>query len=112
VKHIPVDISRLKFLVVGVPTAQMREGKAVLDRETGRPVWNLPLAVMGEGRAETIELAVPEGGFPSDLAIAVFVVPDGMVSFHWEKSGRSGVMDRAKSLKVVGGSAALKATAA
>lgn len=56
-KHIPVDTSNLKFMTVGTPTPQTRDGKPMLDRETGRPMWNLPLAVMSDGRAETIELA-------------------------------------------------------
>jgi hypothetical protein len=112
VKNIPVDTSKLKFLTVGVPKPQMRDGKQAIDRETGRPIWNIPVAAMGDGRAETTEIAVIEGNFPQDLPVAVFVDPAEMTSFHWEKGGRSGVADRAKSMKVVGGSAAVKAAAA
>src|SRR5262245_60904776 len=36
---IPVDASRLKVLVVGEPTAQTRDGKAVLDRTTDQPLF-------------------------------------------------------------------------
>ncbi len=61
---IPVDASRLTVLVVGEPTAQTRDGKAVLDRATEKPLWNLDVTVIGEGRAETVQLALPEGGFP------------------------------------------------
>ncbi len=109
---IPVDVSKLKFLVVGEPTPQMRDGKAVLDRTTGVPLWNLDVTVIGEGRAETIQLSLPEGGFPKGIGIGTIIVPEGMVAVTWEKNGRSGVMVRAKSVKVEGGQAGLKAAAA
>ena len=105
---IPVDASRLKVLVVGEPTAQTRDGKAVLDRATDQPLFNLDVTVIGEGRAETVQLALPEGGFPKGLGIGAVIIPEGMVAVTWEKNGRSGVMVRAKSVKVEGGQAGLK----
>ena len=68
VRVIPVDASRLTVLVVGEPTAQTRDGKAVLDRATEKPMWNLDVTVIGEGRAETVQLALPEGAFPRTSA--------------------------------------------
>jgi hypothetical protein len=109
---IPVDVSKLKFLVVGEPTPQMRDGKAVLDRTTGLPLWNLDVTVIGEGRAETIQLGLPEGGFPKDLGIGAVIVPEAMVVITWEKNGRSGMFVRAMSVKVDGGRAGLKGVAA
>jgi hypothetical protein len=99
-------------LVVGEPTAQVRDGQAVLDRQTNQPMWNLDVTVIGEGRAETVQLSLPEGGFPKGLGIGTMVVPDQMVAVAWEKNGRSGVMVRARSLKVEGGQAGLKGAAA
>ena len=109
---IPVDATRLKVLVVGEPTAQMRDGQAVLDRNSGQALWNLDVTVIGEGRAETIQLSLPEGGFPKGLGLGAIVIPGDMVAVTWEKNGRSGVMVRAKSIKVEGGQAGLKGAAA
>ena len=109
---IPVDASRLKVLVVGEPTAQTRDGKAVLDRTTDQPLFNLDVTVIGEGRAQTVQLALPEGGFPKGLGIGAVIIPEAMVAVTWEKNGRSGVMVRAKSIKVEGGQAGLKGAAA
>ena len=81
---IPVDASRLKVLVVGEPTAQTRDGKAVLDRATDKPMWNLDVTVIGEGRAETVQLALPEGGFPKDLGIGAVIFPEAW----WPSPGR------------------------
>ena len=40
------------------------------------------------------------------------ILPEGMVAVTWEKNGRSGVMVRAKSVKVQGGQAGVKGVAA
>ena len=66
------------------------------------------MTLIGEGRAETVQLALPEGGFPKGLGIGTVVIPEAMVAVTWEKNGRSGVMVRAKSIKVEGGQAGLK----
>ena|SRR6516165_2906007 len=108
---IPVDANRLKVLVVGEPTAQIKDGKAVLDRATEQPLFNLDVTVIGEGRAQTVQLALPENGFPKGLGIGAVIVPEAMVAVTWEKNGRSGVMVRAKSVKVEGGQAGLKGAA-
>jgi hypothetical protein len=109
---IPVDASKLTVLVVGEPTAQVRDGEPVVDRNTKRPLWNLDVTVIGDSRAETVQLSLPEGGFPKELGIGAVVIPEEMVAVTWQKEGRSGVMVRAKSVKVDGGRAAAKGAAA
>jgi hypothetical protein len=99
---IPVDVSKLKVLVVGTPTAQLRDGQPMLDRETKQPMWNLDVTVIGEGRAETVQLAIPEAGLPKGLAIGAVVVPEAMVAVCWEKNGRSGVIVRAAAVRLDG----------
>lgn len=109
---IPVDANQLKVLVVGEPKPQMRDGQAVVDRTTNHPMWNLDVTVIGEDRAETVQLALPEGGFPKNLSIGTVVVPEGMVAVAWSKNGRSGVMVRAKSVRAEGTPSATKGAAA
>ncbi len=60
---IPVDVSQLKVLVVGEPKRQMKDGQAIVDRATNLPLWNVDVTVIGEDRAETVQLALPEGSF-------------------------------------------------
>lgn len=111
-RMIPVDVSRLKFVVVGEPAAQMRDSVAAFDRNGQEPLWNLDLTVIGEGRAETVQFSLPEGGFPKDLGVGAMNVPEEMVAVTWEKNGRSGVMVRTKSRKVEGGSAGVRGVTA
>jgi hypothetical protein len=61
------------------------------------------VTVIGEGRAETVQLSLPEGGFPKGIGIGSMVIPEAMVAITWEKNGRWGVMVRANSVKVAGG---------
>jgi hypothetical protein len=108
-KHIPVDVGQLKFLVVGQPVPQMRDGQPYRDREWDLPMFNIDVTVIGD-RAETIQLSVPEGGFPKELNIGVMIVPEQLVVVCWDKNGRQGQIVRARAIKVQGG-AALKAAA-
>lgn len=112
-QQIPVDVSRLTVLVVGEPVAQFEEdGKPKLDRATGRPSWSLVVTIISEGRADTVRLSVPEGGFPKELAIGTFIVPEGMQLIYWtKKDGTSGIMFTAKSVKLAGGLAGVKVAA-
>jgi hypothetical protein len=109
---IPVDANRLKVLVVGEPRAQTKDGQAVLDRSTNQPMWNVDVTLIGDGRAETVQLALPESGLPKGLGIGAMIIPESMVAVTWEKNGRFGVMVRARSVKVEGGQAGLKGAAA
>ena len=75
-----------KVLVVGEPTAQERDGKPMLDRNTKQPHWSLDVTIIGTSRAETIQLTLPEGGFPKNIGIGAVIVPEEMVAVTWEKS--------------------------
>jgi hypothetical protein len=116
---IPVDSHRLRVLVVKEPQAQRtRDGGPVLDRVTSQTMWQVDVALMvvddkGEaGRVEAVQLALPENGFPKGLGMGTVVVPENMVAISWSKDGRSGIMVRADSVKIVGGQAGVKQAAA
>lgn len=113
--QVPIDVSKLQMLVVGEPTQQFdKEGRLRLDRETGRPLWGIDVVLITEGGVDTARLSVPEGGFPKELPKATFILPDGLVLILYaEKVDRSaGHIWAARSVKVAGGLAGLKATAA
>ncbi|MBO0729264.1 MAG: hypothetical protein J2P57_08385 [Acidimicrobiaceae bacterium] len=113
--QIPIDTSGLQFLVVGEPTPQFnKDGTPRLDRETGRPLWSIPVTLITEDGAETIRLSIPEGGFPKELRPATFIDPARpVIILYGEKVGRSaGHIWGARSVKVTGGLAGVKAAAA
>jgi hypothetical protein len=112
-RSIPVDAARIRILVVGDPAPQMKDGSPYLDRITGEPLWNIPVTLIGEFRAESVLLGVAEGKFPKGLGIGAFLIPEGFVVIHFDRKdgGGSGEIWRVNSVKVEGGSAALKAAA-
>jgi hypothetical protein len=111
--NIPVDVSKIRAVVVGEPTAQMKNGAPYLDRDSGLPMWRIPVTLMGDFRAVTVELGIAEGGFPKGLAPGAFVIPETMAVILFDrKEGGLGAMWRVKSVKVEGGSAGLKGVAA
>jgi hypothetical protein len=73
-------------------------------------MFNVDVTVIGD-RAETIQLSVPEGGFPKEFTIGVLVVPEQLLVVNWEKNGRQGQIVKARAIRVQGGSTALKAAA-
>src|SRR5918992_1469517 len=71
VMRLPIDTSRLQFLVVAPaePLRQYEEGKPReawaprTDVQTGEVLWRVQLVALGDGEAEIIRVAVP--GDPS-----------------------------------------------
>jgi hypothetical protein len=111
--NIPVDISKIRAVVVGDPTAQIRDGAPVLDRTTGQPIWKIPATMMGDFRAFTVDLGVPEGGFPKTLGAGAFLGFNSLIVVTFDrKEGGLGVTWRDKSVKIEGGSAGVKGVAA
>lgn len=112
-KFTPVDVSRVQVMVVREPREAIRDGKPVMDRDTGRPQWNIDVAVITPFGVETEELGVPEGGFPKELTAGTFIIPEAWTAIKWQNNkGNHGEFQRAKSVKVAGGSAGLKNVAA
>jgi len=112
-KFTPVDASRAQVMVIREPREAIRDGKPVIDRDTGRPQWNLDVAVITDHGVEAAELGVPEGNFPKELTGGVFIIPEQWTAIKWDNNkGNHGEFQRVRSVKVVGGSAALKSVAA
>jgi hypothetical protein len=82
-------------------------GEVYLDRETGAPVMGLTVTWILEGRAQSLELGVPQPGVPEGLKMGDVVVPTGMTAYLWEKNGRHGVLFSAKALTIVSAPAAV-----
>src|SRR4051794_13971196 len=97
--RLPIDTSRLKFLVVAgaEPLRQFEEGKpreswAARTDTNGEVLWRVQVVALGEGEAEIIRVAVP--GDPK-VAQGEMVAVDGLTAQAWELDGRSGMAFRA-----------------
>ena len=101
--RLPIDTSRLQFLVVA-PAEQLRRYEEGKPREAWAPrtdvngevLWRVQLVALGEGEAEIIRVAVP--GDPK-VSQGEMVSAEGLTAQAWEMEGRSGMAFRASAIK-------------
>jgi hypothetical protein len=101
--RLPIDTSRLQFLVVAraEPLRQYEEGKpreawAPRTDANGEILWRAQLVALGDGEAEIIRVAVP--GDPH-VAQGEMVRVEGLTAQAWEMEGRSGMAFRASAIR-------------
>ena len=101
--RLPIDTSRLKFLVVAPaePLRQFEEGKpreswAPRTDANGEVLWRTQLVALSDGEAEIIRVAVP--GDPN-VAQGEMVTVDGLTAQAWELEGRSGMAFRCVGIR-------------
>jgi hypothetical protein len=105
--RLPIDTSRLKFLVVAPaePLRQFEEGKpreswAPRTDANGEVLWRTQLVALGDGEAEIIRVAVP--GDPK-VAQGEMVRVEGLTAQPWEMEGRSGMAFRCHVIRSAAG---------
>jgi hypothetical protein len=106
VRSIPMDTARMTLICVIEPKPQIKNfqtGEVATDRDTGANLFNVDLTVIADGRAESIQVSIPEPGLPKGLKMGDVVAATDMSAFLWEKNGRHGTMFRAKALTVKAG---------
>jgi hypothetical protein len=103
--RLPIDTSRLKFLVVASaePLRQYEEGKpreawAPRTDVNGEVMWRVQLVALGDGEAEIIRVAVP--GDPK-VAQGEMVAVDALTAQPYEFDGKSGVAFRCRAIETV-----------
>lgn len=100
--RLPIDTSRLKFLVVSEAELlrQYEEGKpreawAPRTDVNGEVLWRLQLVALGDGEAEIIRVAVPgDPKVPQGEMVAV----EGLTAQPYEFDGKSGVAFRCRAI--------------
>src|SRR6187455_2114852 len=105
--RLPIDTSRLKFLVVAPaePLRQYEEGKpreawAPRTDKNGEVLWGVQLVALGDGEAEVIRVSVV--GDPR-VAQGEMVRVDQLTAQAWEMDGRSGMAFRALAVASAAG---------
>src|SRR3954466_11141300 len=101
--RLPIDTSRLQFLVVSEaePLRKFEEGKprdawAPRIDEHGEILCRVQLVALGDGEAEIIKVAVP--GDPG-VKQGEMVRVEGMTAQAWEMDGRNGMASRATAIR-------------
>ncbi|MFJ3724680.1 hypothetical protein ACIPYQ_19195 [Streptomyces sp. NPDC090045] len=107
--RIPVAVPESTNHMVGMPPVpkwkDQENGIRATDRETGVPLFTLTLFVMGEERAETLKVTVPQTGLPNGLHVGRFVRPVELVATPWARifnnQLQDGVAYRCEALELV-----------
>ena len=101
--RLPIDTSRLRFLVVAEaePLKKFEDGKpreawAPRTDENGELLWRVQLVALGDGEAEIIRVSVP--GDPG-VKQGEMVRVEGMTAQAWEMDGRNGMSFRAQAIR-------------
>jgi hypothetical protein len=105
VVRIPVDASRLQFLVVA-EAEQLRKFEDGKPREAWAPrvdtngevLWGVQLVAFGDGEADIWRVAVP--GDPS-VKQGEMVRPEALTAQPWDRDGRFGISYRAGAIRGV-----------
>lgn len=103
--RLPIDTSRLQFLVVA-PAEQLRKFEEGRPREewgprtdaNGEILWRVQLVALGDGEADIIRVSV--AGDPK-LSQGEMCRVEGMTAQAWEMDGRSGMAFRAQTIRPV-----------
>jgi hypothetical protein len=103
--RLPIDTSRLKFLVVA-EAEQLRKFEEGRPREewgprtdaNGEVLWGVQVVALGDGEAEIIRVSV--AGDPK-VSQGEMCRVEGMTAQAWEMDGRSGMAFRAAAVRPV-----------
>src|ERR1700742_3345679 len=103
--RLPIDTSRLQFLVVS-EAEQLRKSEEARPRDAWAPrvddngeiLWRVQVVALGDGEAEIIRVVVP--GDPG-VGQGEMVRVDGMTAQAWEMEGRNGMAFRAVSIRSI-----------
>jgi hypothetical protein len=112
-QRIPVDLSRCLVQCTELPAPRVRDGRPMVDRDSGAPLFTVGVCVIQERTADVVRVTVV--GEPAGLVPGGAVTVRGLVASPWERederSGRRshGIAFRAESITPAlppGGSAA------
>jgi hypothetical protein len=96
-----IDTAGVSFVCTRAPEQRVSfdTGQPRIDRETGKPLWQVQLMALDVSGAEVI--AVTVAGDPG-LTVAQPVRVDGLVASPWNQEGRGGVAYRADAIRASG----------
>ncbi|ORV73317.1 hypothetical protein [Mycobacterium gastri] len=96
-----IDTTGVSFVCTRGPEQRVAfdTGQPRIDRETGRPLWQVQLMALDVSGAEVI--AVTVAGDPG-VTVAQPVQVDGLIASPWNQEGRSGVAYRADAIRASG----------
>ncbi|MBC9716847.1 hypothetical protein H9Y04_30365 [Streptomyces sp. TRM66268-LWL] len=97
-RQIPVDTSEMTVMLIQVPEEKVKNretGEVATDRQSGKTLFNVNVAVIVDGRPDALTVVVAEDGIQPDLVPGMPVEFPGLVARPWENDFGHGISYRA-----------------
>jgi hypothetical protein len=97
-RQIPVDTSAMTVMLIQVPEKKVKNretGEVAVDKQSGKVLYNVNVAVIVDGRPDAVTIVVAEDGIQTDLMPGMPVELPGLVARPWENDFGHGISYRA-----------------
>ncbi|WP_327324180.1 MULTISPECIES: hypothetical protein [unclassified Streptomyces] len=100
-RQIPVDTAVMTVMLIQAPEPKIKNretGEVATDRQSGKTLFNVNVAVIVDGRPDALTIVVAEDGVQPDLFPGVPVALPGLVARPWENDFGHGISYRATAV--------------
>ncbi|MDQ0940727.1 hypothetical protein [Streptomyces sp. V1I1] len=100
-RQIPVDTAAMTVMLIQAPEPKVKNretGEIATDRQSGKTLYNVNVAVIVDGRPDALTIVVAEDGIQPDLFPGVPVALPGLVARPWENDFGHGISYRATAV--------------
>ena len=100
-RQIPVDTAVMTVMLIQAPEPKIKNretGEIATDRQSGKTLYNVNVAVIVDGRPDALTIVVAEDGVQPDLFPGVPVALPGLVARPWENDFGHGISYRATAV--------------
>jgi hypothetical protein len=97
-RQIPVDTSAMTVMLIQAPEKKVKNretGEVAVDKNSGRVLYNVNVAVIVDGRPDAVTVVVAEDGIQTDLMPGLPVELPGLMARPWENDFGHGISYRA-----------------
>jgi hypothetical protein len=97
-RQIPVDTSAMTVMLIQAPEKKVKNretGEIAVDKQSGRVLYNVNIAVIVDGRPDAVTVVVAEDGIQPDLMPGLPVELPGLMARPWENDFGHGISYRA-----------------
>ncbi|MGW0553656.1 SCO3933 family regulatory protein [Streptomyces sp. NPDC002926] len=100
-RKIPVKTEAMTVMLIQVPEKKVRNretGEVAIDKQSGKVLYNVNVAVIVDGRPDAETVVVAEDGIQPDLFPGSPVALPGLVATPWENEYGHGISYRATAV--------------
>ncbi|MXM69176.1 hypothetical protein GR925_38755 [Streptomyces sp. HUCO-GS316] len=100
-RQIPVDTAAMTVMLIQAPEKKVKNretGEIAVDKQSGKVLYNVNVAVIVDGRPDAVTIVVAEDGIQPDLVPGMPVALPGLVARPWENDFGHGISYRATAV--------------